>query len=65
MASVNAERDLTGLLKRRENLDALDRVDAEIRLHVGVEVQHLPWIARTLLDQFQESFFEIESRRRF
>src|SRR4051794_24737780 len=59
--SIGAERSQTwdGFLKRRQNFDPLDRVDAEIGVESHLEVEHLERVAGLVGDDLQQQIAEI------
>jgi len=55
---VDGRRVGRALLDAREDLDALDRVDPEVRLEVHVELDHVERVARLLRDDLEEDALE-------
>ncbi len=53
---LRLERGQTGqsVLQGREDLDALDRVDAEVGVELHVEIEHLDGVSRLLGDDLDQ-----------
>ncbi|PRP91930.1 hypothetical protein ENSA5_52150 [Enhygromyxa salina] len=63
MARVDLRQPRDLLLNRRQDLDPLDRVDPELRLHVHRQLQHLLRVAGLVRDHRQHQRLEIHPRR--
>ena len=63
LLGVDRRRAGDSLREHREDLDALDRVDAEVRLHVHLERERLDRVARELGDDLEQHGANVEGHR--
>ena len=55
---LHLRRIRQAVLQRRQNLDPLDRVHAQVRVQRHPQLQHLRWIARLLRHHRQQRLFQ-------